>query len=87
VVEELERRGSPVEYLDGDTIRDIFPATGFTREDRDQHIRRVGYLASRLERHGVTVIASLVSPTALHGTSCAAVPGLAEVWIATPFEE
>ena len=88
VVEELERRGSPVEYLDGDTIRDIFPATGFTREDRDQHIRRVGYLASRLERHGVTVIASLVSP---YRASRDFVRGLcrdfAEIWVATPFEE
>ena len=61
-VEELDRRGGPVEYLDGDAIREIFPATGFTREDRDEHIRRVGYLASRLERHGVTVVASFVSP-------------------------
>ncbi len=88
VVEELERRGRPVEYLDGDTIRDIFPATGFTREERDQHIRRVGYLASRLERHGVTVIASLVSP---YRASRDFVRGLcrdfAEIWIATPFEE
>jgi adenylylsulfate kinase len=51
-----------VELLDGDAIRELFPATGFTRPERDAHIRRVGYLASRLEAHGVTVVASLVSP-------------------------
>ncbi len=62
VLEELGRRAVRHEALDGDVIRDIFPATGFTRPERDAHIRRVGWLASRLEHHGVFVIASLVSP-------------------------
>ncbi len=62
VTEELQKRGYKAEHLDGDVIRDIFPQTGFTRPERDAHIRRVGYLASRLERHGVTVVASLISP-------------------------
>ncbi|MGH7619595.1 MAG: adenylyl-sulfate kinase [Gemmatimonadaceae bacterium] len=64
VVGELRRRGHAVEHLDGDTIRDIFPHTGFSREERDAHVRRVGYLASRLEQHGVFVVASLISPYA-----------------------
>jgi adenylylsulfate kinase len=51
-----------IERLDGDTVRDIFPQTGFTREARDAHIKRIGYLASRLEKHGVSVVASFVSP-------------------------
>jgi len=59
---EYESRGLPVEHLDGDEIRKLFPSTGFDRESRDQHIRRVGHLASRLQAHGVTVIVSLVSP-------------------------
>jgi adenylylsulfate kinase len=63
VCRRLERRRLRVEWLDGDKIRDLFP-TGFTRPERDTHIRRVGYLASVLERHGVFVIASLVSPYA-----------------------
>jgi adenylylsulfate kinase len=62
VVAALAARGAAVELLDGDAIRELFPATGFTRPERDAHIRRVGYLASRLEAHGVTVVASLVSP-------------------------
>lgn len=62
VVARLRARGVAVEYLDGDVIRDVFPSTGFSREDRDAHIRRVGYLASRLEAHGVTVVCALVSP-------------------------
>jgi len=58
----LREKGTTVERLDGDVIRDIFPGTGFSPEDRDRHIRRVGYLAGRLEDHGVTVVASFISP-------------------------
>ena len=88
VVAALEARGEAVEYLDGDAIRDIFPATGFTRPERDAHIRRVGWVASRLERHGVTVIASLVSP---YEESRQFVRGLCrhyhEVYVSTSFDE
>lgn len=62
ICRELERRGMDVEYLDGDVIRSVFPNTGFARADRDAHIRRIGFLASRLERHGVAVVVALVSP-------------------------
>jgi adenylylsulfate kinase len=62
VAAELGGRGVPVEMLDGDAIRDVFPSTGFSKPERDAHVKRVGYLASRLEAHGVTVVASLVSP-------------------------
>lgn len=88
VLAALEARGRAVELLDGDAIREIFPATGFTRPERDAHIRRVGWVASRLERHGVIAIASLVSP---YRESRDFVRGLCrdfrEIHIATPFEE
>jgi len=58
----LEGRGHAVEYLDGDQIRGVFPQTGFDRAARNEHIRRVGFLASRLEKHGVIVVASFISP-------------------------
>ncbi len=58
----LRERGQKVEALDGDTIRQALPQTGFSRADRDTHIRRAGYLASRLEAHGVSVVASFISP-------------------------
>jgi len=60
----LRRRGLPVEELDGDGIRALFPDTGFSRQDRDLHLRRVGHLAGTLEKHGVFVVASFVSPFA-----------------------
>jgi adenylylsulfate kinase len=62
VCERLLAAGARVEYLDGDAIRDVFPNTGFTRPERDAHVRRVGYVASRLEHHGVFVVCALISP-------------------------
>ena len=62
VHEELERQGVDVEYIDGDALREVFPGTGFTRAEREEHLRRTGYMASRLAAHGVTVVASFVSP-------------------------
>lgn len=62
VGDALKGRGYRVEHLDGDSIRHIFPNTGFTRPEREEHIKRVGYLASKLEQNGVFVVASFVSP-------------------------
>jgi 3'(2'),5'-bisphosphate nucleotidase len=59
---KLQAGGYRVEQLDGDVVRRLFPGTGFTREERDSHVRRVAWLASRLERHGVFVLVSLISP-------------------------
>jgi adenylylsulfate kinase len=85
---ELGRTTSRVERLDGDAIRQVFPETGFTKADRDAHIRRVGFLASRLEAHGVTVVASFVSP---YRDTRHFVRSLChrfvEVYVSTPLEE
>lgn len=62
VYQRLKKKGYKVERLDGDTVRSIFPSTGFTKDARNTHIRRIGYLASILEKNGVIVIASFVSP-------------------------
>ena len=62
VHEALVRRGQEVEYIDGDALREVFPNTGFTRGEREEHLRRTGYMAARLAAHGVTVVASFVSP-------------------------
>ncbi len=61
-LKKLKDMGYKVEHLDGDTIRSIFPSTGFTKEDRDHHIKRVGYIASLLEKQGTIVICSFISP-------------------------
>ena len=62
LVARLTAAGAEAELIDGDVMRQVFPGTGFTRADRDAHVRRVGYLASRLEAHGATVVAALISP-------------------------
>ena len=62
VEKELLGRGVDVELLDGDRVRAVFPQTGFTRPEREEHIRRIGFVASLLEKHGVVVLASFVSP-------------------------
>jgi adenylylsulfate kinase len=60
---ELEERGRKVEYLDGDVVRThLSKGLGFSKEDRDTNIERIGWVASRLTRHGAAVIASAISP-------------------------
>jgi adenylylsulfate kinase len=59
----LENMGRPVEYLDGDVVRThLSKGLGFSKEDRDTHIERVGWVASRLTRHGAAVLVSAISP-------------------------
>ena len=54
---ELDQRGAIVEYLDGDTVRThLSKGLGFSKEDRDTNIERIGWVASRLVRHGAAVI-------------------------------
>src|SRR6266508_2353793 len=62
---ELERRGRKVEWLDGDEVREhLSKGLGFSKEDRDTNIDRIGWVASRLTRHGAAVIVSAISPYA-----------------------
>jgi adenylylsulfate kinase len=87
VAEELARRGVDTEYLDGDAVRLLAPA-GFSRAERDAHVKRVGFMASRLEHHGVTVICALISPyreaRAWIRDRC---ERFVEIHVATPLEE
>jgi adenylylsulfate kinase len=60
---ELERRGHLVEYLDGDVVRThLSKGLGFSKEDRDTNIERIGWVASRFTRHGAAVLVSAISP-------------------------
>src|ERR671937_1616794 len=59
----LDERSCIVEYLDGDTVRThLSKGLGFSKEDRDTNIERIGWVASRLTRQGAAVIASAISP-------------------------
>src|SRR6476469_918995 len=60
---ELSRRGIKIEVLDGDEVRtNLSKGLGFSKEDRDTNIRRIGYVSRLLSRNGVGVIASAISP-------------------------
>ena len=89
---ELEASGEAVEYLDGDVVRThLSKGLGFSKEDRDTNIERIGWVASRLARHGATVLVSAISPYAeARATARALVEEYApfvEVHVATSVEE
>jgi adenylyl-sulfate kinase len=59
----LRERGLRVEILDGDAIRtNLSKGLGFSKEDRDTNIRRIGYVAQLLSRNGVAVLTAAISP-------------------------
>jgi len=63
VAARLRGAGLPIEILDGDEIREnLSKGLGFSREDRDINIRRIGYVAKLLSRNGVGVITAAISP-------------------------
>jgi adenylylsulfate kinase len=76
-----------VHHLDGDEIRKIFTHTGYSKEERENHIQRVAHLASQLEMNGIVVVVSLVSPFEASRnfarTNC---KNFIEVYVNTPFE-
>lgn len=59
----LRERGRRVEVLDGDVVREnLSRGLGFSKEDRDTNIRRIGFVANLLARNGVAVISAAISP-------------------------
>lgn len=63
IVPQLKARGVKVEVLDGDEVRtNLSKGLGFSKEDRDTNIRRIGYVARLLSRNGIGVIVAAISP-------------------------
>jgi adenylylsulfate kinase len=63
VEKELKERGLRVEVLDGDIVRtNLSKGLGFSREDRNINVLRIGFVANLLTRNGVAVIVSAISP-------------------------
>ncbi len=63
IVPELRARGLRVEVLDGDEVRtNLSKGLGFSKEDRDTNIRRIGYVSRLLSRNGLGVISAAISP-------------------------
>ena len=86
------RLAGEVEVLDGDEVREFLTkGLGFSREDRDTNVLRIGWVAATLAKHGVLVLAAVISPYAetraavrdLHEQRGA---GFLEIHVATPVE-
>jgi adenylylsulfate kinase len=89
VVERLLASGHRVELLDGDEVREhLSKGLGFSKEDRDINIRRIGWVAKVLARNGVIAVTAAISPyRALRDEMRAQIPGFVEVHVATTIEE
>ena len=92
VAPELERRGHVVDVLDGDVVRThLSKGLGYSKQDRDTNIARIGWVASRLARAGAMVVVSAISPYEemrrhARGLVEQHAP-FVEVHVATPIEE
>ncbi len=61
--QKLLEAGRKVQILDGDLVREnLSKGLGFSKEDRDTNVRRIGFVAGLLAQHGVTVLVSAISP-------------------------
>lgn len=89
VAEELTRRGHKVEVLDGDVIRtNLSKGLGFSREDRDTNIRRIGFVCHLLTRNGVVAIAAAISPYAeIRRENRKLIGDFVEVFVSCPLEK
>jgi adenylylsulfate kinase len=93
VVEELRRRGLRIEVLDGDVVRtNLSKGLGFSKEDRDTNILRVGFVANLLARNGLGACCACISPyAAIRGQVRRQVQAdggkFVEVYMDTPIEE
>ena len=63
IIARFRNAGAKVELLDGDIVRtNLSQGLGFSREDRDTNIRRIGFVADLLSRNGIIVVVAAISP-------------------------
>jgi adenylyl-sulfate kinase len=88
LVERLRAQGARVEVLDGDVVRThLSKGLGFSKEDRDENIRRIGFVCELLSRNGVIAIAAAISPyRAVRDEVRARIATFVEVYVECPIE-
>ncbi len=86
VQEILLERGMNVELLDGDEVRqNLCKGLGFSKEDRDTNIRRIGYVCKLLSRNGAVAVAAAISPyRAIRDENRRAIERYVEVYVKAP---
>jgi adenylylsulfate kinase len=62
VYEELQKLDIPLERIDSKDIREMFPNAGYSRKERNRHIKRIGHLIQTLQKNSVSTVCSFVSP-------------------------
>src|SRR6266853_4732186 len=84
----LRAVGAAVEVLDGDVVRThLSKGLGFSKEDRDINIRRIGFVSELLARHGVIVIVAAISPyRAVREEVRSTIPNFVEVYVECPID-
>jgi adenylyl-sulfate kinase len=85
---ELRERGHGVEVLDGDVVRQhLCKGLGFSKEDRDENIRRIGFVCGLLTKHGAAAIAAAISPyRAIRDEVRGSIGNFVEVYVKTSVE-
>ncbi len=85
---ELRTRGYKVEVLDGDVVREnLSKGLGFSKEDRDTNIRRIGFVCELLTRNDVIAIAAAISPyRAIRDENRCKIGRFVEVYCKAPIE-
>jgi adenylyl-sulfate kinase len=85
----LEQRGHRYELLDGDVVRThLSKGLGFSKEDRDTNILRIGWVAERLTYHGAAVVCSAISPYRdIRERVRSTIPTFVEVYVKCSVEE
>src|SRR5579871_550546 len=88
VEQRLRAAGAKVELLDGDEVREyLSKGLGFSKEDRDTNIRRIGFVAELLARNGVIAIAAAISPyREVRDEVRARIANFVEVYVECPIE-
>jgi adenylyl-sulfate kinase len=88
IFDRLRARGAKVEILDGDVVRThLSKGLGFSKEDRDTNIRRIGFVCELLSRHGVIAIGAAISPyRAIRDEIRSRVPNFVEVYVECPLD-
>ena len=84
----LDKLSISCEYLDGDIIRtNLSKGLGFSREDRDTNVLRVGFVCSMLNKHGINAVVAMISP---YGDTREklrlSLPNFIEIYVDTPLE-
>jgi adenylylsulfate kinase len=88
IAPELARRGRTVDILDGDVVRtNLTKGLGFSKEDRDENIRRIGFVCGLITKHGGIAISAAISPyRSVRDEVRSKIENFVEVFVDTPLE-